>query len=79
MGRGHFRCGKQHGGRSKSLAGLGNVRLSSEAGSQVNEEGSVIVHVGHEATEIGLGSRICSLTSDKILDPGLKMCLLKLV
>lgn len=74
MGGGHFWCGKQHGEVSKSLAGLGNVRWSTEAGPQVNEEGSVTVHVGHEAAEIGLGSRICCVTSDKMVDPGLKMC-----
>ena len=43
----------------------------------MNEEGSVRVHVGHEAAEIGFDSRVCSLVSDNMMDPGLK--LLKLV
>lgn len=63
----------------ESLACLGNIRWSSEAGSQVNEEGSVRVNVGHEAAEIGSDSKSYSLTSDNMVDPGLKMRLLKLL
>lgn len=45
----------------------------------MNEEGYTRAHVGHEAAEIGLDNRICSSTIDKVVGPGLEICLLKLV
>ena len=45
----------------------------------MKEEGFVWVHGGHEAAEVDVDNRLCSLTSDKVMDYGMKICLLKLV